>query len=409
VRPANTHLPTLTRPAGPPPLIGQNATCISNVNTDWTNLPTSLKVEWLRDSSVVQTDANQMGDGTGLVTSTYQIGTADRTHTISCRVSATNVFGTTLTPTPATLTIPMPALPGVVNAPTYTVLDAPANTNTIALNDTATCVSDPVADWEPDATGGLTYLWTQAGAPTSDTTNTYTFTAADRGKAVVCHVTATNDSGTGQAAGPALTLPNPPTIGNPSPTFFDASTSATQTYQLNGVGSWNGSPTNYSVTWSSDTSGTPGGPLGTCSGATPGDVATCRYALGSGDVAGTTITMHVIATNRGGDSGEVTAQRTVPNAPLNSVAPTLSGSASPMTLDPGTWSNSPTFFTVTFTSDQGALANNPGGTCSGPDVSSCNYAPDPATESGIATITAHVTAYNAGGPSSTLDASALAP
>jgi hypothetical protein len=181
---------------------------------------------------------------------------------------------------------------------------------------------------------------------------------------------------TGTSGGPG-TGGVPTSSGNPS-----ISGTATVGQQLTcSQGSWNGSPTSYSYSWTRN---------GTAiSGAT-----SAQYTLVGAD-AGTSIRCVVVASNASGPSSPATSAAVTPaaapatQAPVNTGAPAIQGTAAvgqQLTCTQGSWSNSPTSYSYSWRRDGSEIATGSQYTLVAAD--------------GGRSITCVVTASNGGGSAS---------
>jgi hypothetical protein len=182
--------------------------------------------------------------------------------------------------------------------------------------------------------------------------STYVSTVADAGKYLTAIVTATNSAGTTRAGAPTTIATTGPTapVNTVAPTVAGG-TAVGSTWTLN-TGTWTGTPTptikrgwlrcNNPVT--TNYTGVPAGCVG-ISGASGS-----TYISTAAD-AGKYLTAIVTATNSAGTTraGAATTVATdgppPPAAPVNTVTPTVSGSAavgSTWTLTSGTWTGTPT-------------------------------------------------------------------
>ncbi len=156
-------------------------------------------------------------------------------------------------------------------------------------------------------------------------------------------VTATNAGGSTPATSAATGVveaatPAPPV--NTSLPSISGSTVEGQTLTATN-GTWSGSPTSFAYQWQD--CNTSGSSCVNASGAT-----SSSYKLGSGDV-GHTIRVVVTATNAGGSTpaGSGASAVVLPLAPVNTVLPSISGSAvegQSLTAGNGSWSGSPSSF-----------------------------------------------------------------
>jgi hypothetical protein len=98
------------------------------------------------------------------------------------------------------------------------------------------------------------------------------------------------------------------------------------------TGTWSNSPTGYAYQWLRD-------------GSAIGGATASTYVEGTADV-GHQLSCQVTATNGQGSASATSASVTIVSTPVNSVAPTVTGTVavgSSIRCDPGTWTGSPTF------------------------------------------------------------------
>jgi hypothetical protein len=177
--PVNSVLPALT--------LIQGTHIISSTTGTWLNMQTTYvpyeftpgyTYAWYRDITLV----NDQPDGTPA--HTYVQSEADLGKIITCRVTATNIIGSSTQATPVGFTAPLPAAP--VNTIQPFKADAnewPSVGETYGVN---------VGSWE-NFPSSFTYQWYRGGTViTGQTNQTYTIVEVDRGHVITCVVTATN-------------------------------------------------------------------------------------------------------------------------------------------------------------------------------------------------------------------------
>jgi hypothetical protein len=171
--PQNTLAPALSG-ASAPPRAGDALTCSPGL---WTGAPPpAFAYRWLRDG------ATTIGLGYS-----YSLSNADRGHSVSCTVTASNAEGMA---TAQSTTLYVPGSPPQSSTP-------PSILGTPAVTETLTC-SPGVWDGAPPPV--FSYQWFVNGVEIqSATMSTYTVASVDRGLPLSCRVTATNSEGTRSA------------------------------------------------------------------------------------------------------------------------------------------------------------------------------------------------------------------
>ncbi len=192
-----------------------------------------------------------------------------------------------------------------------------------------------------------------SGATSSD----YTLRADDVGHTLRVAVTASNAGGSSQASSDATaTVASSPPQAPTNTVLPSMSGSAVEGQTLSASsGTWSGSPTSFAYQW--EDCSTAGEACANIGGAT-----SSSYKLASGDV-GHTLRVVVTASNAGGSTNASSAATgtVVPPAPVNTVLPSVSGSAvegQSLAASSGTWSGSPTSFAY-----QWEDCNTSGGAC----------------------------------------------
>lgn len=304
--PTNSTLPTIS---GSTPT-GSTLTCATGT---WTSSPTSYTYAWSANGTTIL----------GATSATY-VTTQAPGALIRCRVTATNTDGSaSATSTPTTVTLA---------APTNSTL--PVASGSTTSGSTLTCST---GSWTSSPTG-YTYAWTANGTPIGGATaSSYVITQAV-GTALRCVVTATNAGGSTSATSSPVSV----TLAAPTNSTLPALTGSTiigSTLTCSN-GTWTASPTAYTYAWTAN--GTP------IAGQT-----TSTYVIT--DAAGIAVRCVVTATNPTGFASSTSAPITVtPPAPVNSVAPTLGGSAAiggTATCTTGSWSPTPSSYTYAWDAD----------------------------------------------------------
>jgi lysophospholipase L1-like esterase len=225
---------------------------------------------------------------------------------------------------------------------------APANTTAPAISGTAqsgSTLTTTFGVWtqSPD---GYANQWKAAGTNISGATSrTYTLTDAEVGKTITVTVTATNSFGSASSTSAATAaVTAKPVTEKPANTAVPAISGNTLVGStlMTSTGTWQNSPSSYAYQWFKN---------GTAlSGATANIFALLAEDFGS------TFYARVTATNVVGSTDAFTATvgPVTQNAPVNTVAPAITGTAEvnqTLTGSDGTWSNMPTSFTYQWLRD----------------------------------------------------------
>ncbi len=267
--------------------------------------------------------------------STYPVVAADEGADLTCRVVATNTFGTTsVTSAPVTIGSGGGAGGGPGggsgDVPVNTAL--PSITGTPAVGQVLTCTR---GSW----TGtGITYAyqWRRSGVLISGaTSSTYTVVAFDQDTALTCTVTATAAAGSRSATSPPVTV-GAGSGGGPVNTALPTIVGTALPGQVLTCdpGTWTGTGITYTYLWRRNTT-------------TAGVGAT--YPVTSADV-GTALTCAVTATSADGSTTATSAPVTVSgpsgHAPANTTPPAITGTAAvggTLACSPGVWTGTPTY------------------------------------------------------------------
>jgi hypothetical protein len=321
--PANSVAPTLSGTA-------QDGQVLSASNGSWTGSPTiTYTYQWQTSSS----STGPWGAISGATASTYTLTSADIGNYVRILVTATNPYGSASLASAASAQV-------TGNAPVNSSLPLLSGT----AQDTQT-LSASSGTWTGSPTITYSYQWQSSpdastwSAVAGATSATYSVVSGDVGKYLRVRVIATNGTGSATAFSTATAVvvgSAPVNSTNPS-----ISGSATDGQVLSASsGTWSGTPTiTYTYQWQDGSAST--GPFADIVGAT-----SSTYTIPSAEI-GKYIRLNVTAAN---GSGSTTAASSATaavggNAPTNSVAPALSGTAQDaqtLSAANGTWSGSPT-------------------------------------------------------------------
>ncbi len=239
---------------------------------------------------------------------------------------------------------------GALTAPVNTVIPSASGTTTIASvlsTDDGTWTGSGISytyQWQRDTFGNNTFV-----NIASATANTYTIVTADDGCNLRCVVTATNSVGAASANSNKLGL-----VGQalpPSNTSVPVVSGFSRTGQTltTTLGVWDnlGSSPSYAYQWQDSADGLTGW-------ANIALATSSTYVIGGGE-ASKYIRCEVTASNSaGGTAADSSAYGPVQAAPVNSVAPAVTGTTHfglTLSTDNGTWSNAPTSFTYQWQRD----------------------------------------------------------
>jgi len=297
--PTNTVLPAISGTIQ----VGQ---VVSVSNGTWTGSPTSYTYQWLRDGVVIA----------GLINASRVLNSADLGTHISCTVTAINAGGSAAATSAASIAVAAAPVPVPVNTTAPVILGSAALGNTISVSD---------GIWSNSPTS-YSYQWRRAGVNISGaTSSTYTVIAADEGQALTCRVLATNTGGSAAALSSAV---NVPYVLN-ALTLSSVAATAGQGYSA----TINGTTAGSTVTATSSD-----GTALTVSGNT---ISGTFAGAGSPTV---TLTEHLASASNDGRASPVTVTVSVQAAPVNTVAPAISGTAAvgnTILVSNGTWTGSP--------------------------------------------------------------------
>jgi uncharacterized repeat protein (TIGR01451 family) len=192
--PANTTLPTISGTT----TVGQTLTAAAGA---WSGVPApTLTHQWLR----CDTGGGNCVAIAGSVASTYQLASADQSHTIRVAVTGTNASGNSSASSAQTAIVaPAPALPSEISAPSVA-----------GISKLGEILTAQPGTWQGIPTPTITIQWQRCATDTTceyiagQSGNSYTLTATDVGATIRIVVTATNIAGTStataSASGPVL-------------------------------------------------------------------------------------------------------------------------------------------------------------------------------------------------------------
>jgi hypothetical protein len=343
--PENTSIPTISG------IIRQNHT-LTEHHGSWLNSVSSYSYRWQR--------CNSTGGGcvsiSGATHGTYELRSADVGHTIRVQETASNASGAGKTATSAHTGKILPLPPTDVDPPTISA-------NVSSVFTVGLGLTEAHGVWNGSPTS-YTYQWelcNSAGASCTAiagaTAQTFTLTSADVGGTLRVQETAKNAGGSSQPATSVqtpLVLPLPPVNVTVPSIAGDLYVTASAGQTLSAVpGTWTNDPTSVSYQWILCSVG--GSNCEAIQGATGS-----TYTLIAGQ-QGDAIELQETATNSGGTSLAATSHvsgeigtfspEVGPYAPTNSLAPVITGTATPgqtLTASSGAWEGTPAL-TYTYT------------------------------------------------------------
>jgi outer membrane protein assembly factor BamB len=326
--PTNQSLPTIDGK----PQAGQKVAADVGI---WSGLPSSYTYQW----ELCDVAGASCGDIDAAHGSSFEPTAGDVGSTLRVKVIASNTHGSSTPVVSGASAAVLVAAP--INETAPSIGGVPQHDEILTANP-GTWSGSPTSydyQWRRCSSGQLLSCSDIMGA----TSSSYTAVAADVGHQLVVRVVATNTGGDSDPADSAPTdqiTPSPPV--NESPPTVSGFPQEGETLTAD-PGTWSNEPTAYAYQWFTCN------PAGTScpdiSGATDQ-----TYVVGPADV-GQFIGVEVIATNAGGDSEPADSDAigpVLPAAPVNQTPPRLSGTAQQgqtLTVDPGTWTGSPSSFT----------------------------------------------------------------
>lgn len=309
------------------PALGETLNC--STGTWGGTPPPSFTYQWIRDVGASEVVLEP-------TTSTYKVQAEDEGHSLTCRVTASNVAGSA---SALTSTVRVPGTKPEERTPPQVLGIEP-----VAFGEGLTCSP---GTWNGAPAPTFAYLWVRdRGLPDQavigpTSASTYTVQLGDELHSLSCTVIATNSVGSSEASstnsvrvrGSKPENTSAPRVSG-TPMVGDALTCE--------PGTWSGVPTpTYAYVWIRD-SGTP-------QEEAIGSATSATYTARTED-RGDSLTCEVTASNSEGSTSSSSAKVVVPastggTAPENKLAPSVSGKAllgSQLTCSPGTWTGTPT-------------------------------------------------------------------
>ncbi len=184
--PSNVRAPEIQ--GGTPPRVGEALTCVRG---EWKGAPTpTYSYAWFREGT------EELATGPS-----YTIANADRGHSLSCAVTATN----TEPPFHATATSASLKVPGYAPEPP---LEGPQIEGTAAVEHVLSCKA---GTWTGQPAPTFGYQWLVDGSPIEGATETtFRIAAAYSGYNISCRVTGTNSEGSVSAVSKSVHAPGSP-------------------------------------------------------------------------------------------------------------------------------------------------------------------------------------------------------
>jgi hypothetical protein len=299
--PSNTVAPAITGN----PFVGQTLTIGNGTWSDNGRDITGYTYQWKLDGVNIS----------AATSSTYVVQAGDKTHVITCAVTATNEVGAVSTTSSG------------VNA-----IDVPSNSVAPAITGNpyvGQLLTTSTGTWSGNGgtISGYTYVWKRGGAPiTGATASTYTVQAEDIAQNITCTVTATNAAGSVSATGNTVVGADVPT--NTVAPAITGNPYVGQTLTVgNGTWSTNGaSISGYTYVWKRD-------------GVAISGATASTYDVVTNDVTHA-ITCTVTATNAAGSANATSSSVTGADVPANTVLPAITGNpyvGQTLTSSTGTW------------------------------------------------------------------------
>lgn len=262
----------------------------------------------------------------GATSSTYTVVSDDVDAVITCTVTATNTEDSVSATSAGVTVVLLPVVPSVVAMP---VISGTPNPGSVLSCTNGTWAGTPAPT--------LTRQWTRNSVPISGATNsTYTLQAQDDGAIVSCTITATNSSGSANAAAEGVLVFIPATLPSNTAVPVISGTPILGSTLSCSTGSWTGYPTpTYAYQWKRN-------------GTNINGATSSTYTVNANDSEGDALSCAITATNVAGSVSATSASVAVvvpTEAPVNISAPVLSGAPNvgvSLTVSTGTWSGTPT-------------------------------------------------------------------
>src|SRR5208283_4985581 len=284
IKPANTKAPE----ASGTPAVGETLSCSTG---SWNGAPTpTYTYQWLREGTPIG----------GATKPTYSVQGEDRTHTLSCKVTATNSEGEGKAESNG---IHIPGLKPLNTVP-------PSVSGTAKVGETLTCST---GTWNGLPTPTYTYQWLRSGSEIAGATNvTYIVAGADRDTSLSCKGTAPNQEGkASEGSANSIRIPGLEPKNTKAPEV-SGPTAEGDTLSCS-TGTWEGVPTpTYTYQWLRE-----GTPIG-------GAIESTHKVVG--EDLGYKLSCKVTATNEEGRTEATSSSLKIPGIkPANTKAPEASG------------------------------------------------------------------------------------
>ncbi len=303
--PHNKAAPSVSDPTGD--AVGDEITCSTGA---WSGEASELSFvyEWLREGTSIE----------GATSAKYTVTTADEGYRLSCRVVATNSFGSASASSSNSLSIP-PEPPAFKTAPK--IEGAPQ------VGETLRC---SVATPSGEPTPSVSYEWLANGKPIAPG-QSFLVPTEDAEASITCEVTAQNAGGKATRTSSAVKIAGSAPLPKGHPAIAGTATVGETLECINTT--WEGAPApSFSYVWLRNGIA--------ASKPSAGDT----YTVSEAD-QGRSLSCMVTAHNPQGEDSAVSAPVKVPGAkPANVAPPEISGNATPgsrLSCSSGGWSGAP--------------------------------------------------------------------